>query len=85
MYVAGARIHLPYTDVIKEKGDEVSLQELADAQQGEEEIANLVDGGALLSPEGYQALLVQEAREARKAEAEALRAQADSLEEEAGA
>ncbi len=79
-YIAGCRIHLPFTEVTKEKGDKITKKELADANQEEENIQALIEGGSLLTEEQYQELLAQEKADEDKARAASLRAEADALE-----
>ena len=54
-YVAATRLHLPVNGgvIAKEPGDPVSDEELQAAKQGEENIAQLVEDVALVTPEQW--------------------------------
>lgn len=79
MYYAGTRLHLPFTEVTKEVGDQVTQAELADAKQTDEDVANLVKGKALLTKEEYDKHLKSQVEESRAQEIAALEARLAEL------
>ncbi len=79
MYYAGAKMHLPVTEVTKEVGDKVTKEELADAGQTAENIKQLIEGGALLTKEQYDKQLKAQVEDTKKAEIAALEARLAEL------
>ena len=76
---AGTRIHLPVIEVTKERGDKVTDKELADAGQTDENVRELVKGGALLTEAQYEKSLKAEVDEDRQREVSALEARLKEL------
>lgn len=81
MYLAGARIHLPFIEVTKEVGDKVTEKELADAQQTDEDIQSLRKHKALLTEPEYEKYLKSQGEDERVAEIRNLEARLATLKE----
>ena len=46
-YVARARVHLPFIEVTKEEGEEISAKELREARQTDADVRALLREGAI--------------------------------------